>query len=224
MRGLLAGCLVAGTLGLGAGVAQAGPISTSFVSGTGGGDQVAHSRVRGWSTGWEAATGEEVGVPGHPNSSWNWTPANRTQSFVWDFSGGVSTLTINGRSMIESALFNGVTDLYLQLRATDYRGTAGYLDATDLELTTDGETTVLPDLSAASGWSGLLKISGLDGLGTSFRLEGVLSGNFDEIKEERIKIEMKAYYDPSVDSSVPSPGTAVLGGAGVGFLLLRRGV
>jgi hypothetical protein len=218
---LIAAALVAGASTT---TAWAGPVSSSFVSAIDPGFQkVAHSRVRGWSTGWEAATGEEVGVPGHPHASWNWSTATGAQAFTWEVADGVSTLTINGRSVIESGLFEGVTDLYLQLRATDYNGFIGALSATDLELTIDGETTLLPDLSAASGWSGLLRVSGLGGQGVDFVLTGTLDGNFHQIKEERIKIDMKAYFDPNAEAAVPMPGTLALGAAGAAFLLLRRG-
>ncbi|MEQ9460322.1 MAG: hypothetical protein RIG82_05170 [Phycisphaeraceae bacterium] len=217
---LLAASLLAGTL---ATETSADPITTSFVSGIDPTFQkVAHSRVRGWSTGWEAATGQEVGVPGHPNASWNWSTATGPQEFIWDVADGVSSLTINGQSIIESGLVDGATDLFLQLRATDYNSFLGSLTATDLALIIDGQSTSLPDLSAASGWSGLLQVSGLGGAGIDFRLTGTLDGNFHQIKEERIKIDMKAYIDPNADTAVPSPGTLAIGALGATFLLLRR--
>ncbi|QDU71976.1 hypothetical protein [Mucisphaera calidilacus] len=219
MSGLLAGLMTTGAMG-----ADSDLLDISFVPTLDDGlEQIAAGRIRGWSTGWEAGTGLEVGVPGHANASWNWSSAVGAQSFVWELVDGVSTLSINGRMVMEGGLDQSVTDLSLQLRATDYRDYTGSLSATGLTLTVDGQAHSLPDLLAESGWSGLLRVGGLDGGGAPIRLEGTLTGNFHEIKEERIKIDMRAYHNPAAVPELPEPSTMLLGAAGIGFLLLRRG-
>lgn len=223
MKRMLAGSVLAGCLSAGASAAVDNPLEVSFVPNVDDGlEQLAHARIRGWSTGWEAGTGVEVGIPGHASASWNWSSAIGAQDFVWEVADGVSTLTINGRAVIEDGITSNATDLFVQLRATDYSGFEGVLNATGLTLVVDDSLQEeLPDLSADNGWSGLLRVSGLPS-GTSFRLSGTLLGNFHEIKEERIKIDMRLYENPAAPG-VPEPASLVLSSLGFGFLLLRRG-